>query len=93
MDENEIMTEDEVMDEVEEFEGNTEDSHGFPVIPTVIGGAILAGGAAIVANRKKLAAKIAEKRAEHAKKVYENYQNRTILYPEVKSEDSEDKTK
>lgn len=89
MDENEIMTENEVMDDVEEFEDNTEDSHGFPVIPALIGGAILAGGAALAVNRKKIAAKFAEKRAEHAKKVLENYENRSILYPEMDSEDSE----
>lgn len=90
MDENEIMT-DEVMDEtIEESEEYT-DEGGFPVIPTVIGGALVAGVAALVANRKKLAAKIAEKRYEHALKVKEDYEKKSFLYQEVEkdSDDSE----
>lgn len=90
MDENEIMT-DEVMDEtIEESEEYT-DEGGFPVIPTVIGGALVAGVAALVANRKKLAAKIADKRYEHALKVKENYEKKSFLYQEVEkdSDDSE----
>ena len=42
MDENEIMT-DEVMDETFEESEEYTDEGGFPVIPTVIGGVLVAG--------------------------------------------------
>lgn len=87
MDENEIMTDVEVMDETEEFE-DTDDSAGFPVIPALIGGALLAGGAAIALNRKKIADKFAKARAKHAEKVLEDYKNRSILYNDLEEKDS-----
>ena len=72
MDETIETTEMDAMDNIEESEEYTEEG-GFPVIPAAIGGVIIAGAAALVANRKKLAAKIAEKRYEHALKVKEDY--------------------
>ena len=91
MEENEIMTEAEVMDPIEESEEYTDDSNGFPIIPTVIGGVVLAGATALVVNRKKLGAKIAAMRAEHSKKVLADYEKKSILYEEIEndSEDSE----
>ena len=90
MDENEIMT-DEVMDETFEESEEYTDEGGFPVIPTVIGGVLVAGVTALAVNRKKIAAKIAEKRAEHAKKVLDDYEKKSVLYQEVEkdSDDSE----
>ena len=90
MDETIETTEMDAMDNIEESEEYT-DEGGFPVIPTVIGGVLVAGAAALVANRKKIAAKIAEKRAEHAKKVLDDYEKKSFLYQEVEkdSDDSE----
>lgn len=91
MDETIETTEMDVMDEpVEESEEYTEEG-GFPVIPTVIGGVLVAGAAALVANRKKIAAKIAEKRYEHAKKVAEDYEKKSFVYEELESNQEDDK--
>ena len=90
MDETIETTEMDVMDEpIEESEESTEEG-GFPVIPTVIGGTLVAGVAALVANRKKLAAKIAEKRYEHALKVKEDYEKKSFVYEESKSNQEDD---
>ena len=90
MDETIETTEMDVMDEpIEESEEYTEEG-GFPVIPTVIGGALVAGVAALVANRKKIAAKIAEKRYEHAKKVTEDYEKKSFVYEELESNQKND---
>lgn len=91
MDETIETTEMDVMDEpIEESEEYTEEG-GFPVIPTIIGGALVAGVAALVANRKKLTAKIAEKRYEHAKKVAEDYEKKSFVYEELESNQEDDK--
>ena len=83
-------TEMDVMDEpIEESEEYTEEG-GFPVIPAAIGGVIIAGAAALVANRKKLAAKIAEKRYEHALKVKEDYEKKSFVYEDLKSNQEND---
>ena len=90
MDETIETTEMDVMDEpIEESEEYTEEG-GFPVIPAAIGGVILAGAAALVANRKKIAAKIAEVRYEHAKKVAEDYEKKSFVYEELKSNQEND---
>ena len=46
--------------------------------------------AALVANRKKIAAKIAEKRYEHALKVKEDYEKKSFVYEESKSNQEDD---
>ena len=85
MDETIETTEMDVMDKpIEESEKYTKKG-GFPVIPAAIGGVILAGVTALVANRKKLAAEIAEKRYEHALKVKEDYEKKSFVYEELKS--------
>ena len=90
MDETIETTEMDVMDEpIEESEEYTEEG-GFPVIPAAIGGVILAGAAALVANRKKIAAKIAEVRYEHAKKVAEDYEKKSFVYEELESNQKND---
>lgn len=90
MDETIETTEMDVMDEpIEESEEYTEEG-GFPVIPAAIGAGLVAGVAALVANRKKIAAKIAEKRYEHAKKVAEDYEKKSFVYEELKSNQKND---
>lgn len=90
MDENEIMT-DEVMDETFEESEEYTDEGGFPVIPAAIGAGLVGLAAVAVAKRKKIAAKLAEMRYEHAKKVAEDYEKKSFLYQEVEkdSDDSE----
>lgn len=91
MDETTEITEMDAMDNIEESENYTEESGGFPVIPTVIGGALVAGVTALVVNRKKLAAKIAEKRYEHALKVKEDYETKSFVYEDLESNQKETK--
>lgn len=91
MDETIETTEMDVMDEpVEESEEYTEEG-GFPVIPTVIGGVLIAGVTALAVNRKKIAAKIAEKRYEHALKVKADYEAKSFVYEELESNQEDDK--
>lgn len=89
MDETIETTEMDAMDNVEESEEYTEEG-GFPVIPTIVIGALGAGVTALAVNRKKIAAKIAEKRYEHALKVKEDYEKKSFVYEELESNQEDD---
>lgn len=91
MDETIEVTEMDVMNEpVTESEEYTEEG-GFPIIPTIIGGALVAGATALVVNRKKFAAKIAEMRYNHACKVARDYEAKSFAYEELKSNQNDEK--
>ena len=90
MDETIETTEMDVMDEpIEESEEYTEEG-GFPVIPAAIGAGLVGLAAVAVAKRKKIAAKFAEMRYEHAKKVAEDYEKKSFVYEELKSNQEND---
>ena len=89
MDETIETTEMDTMDNIEESEEYTEEG-GFLVIPTIVIGALGAGVTALAVNRKKIAAKIAEKRYEHALKVKEDYEKKSFVYEELESNQKND---
>lgn len=86
MEENEIMTDVEVMAEIgAEFVKECYDDYikhqsvRFPVVPTIIGASFLAGVTAIAVYHKKIAKVFVEKRVEHARKVIEKYDSEPVV--------------
>lgn len=103
MEEQEFMTEDiENVDAeiIDDSDGESVDSNGFPVGAAIVGLGLTALAAVAVAKRKQIKAgiedlrlKAAEKKAERAEKKAADYKQKMILIQDKKDKDSKEDSK